>query len=111
LFSVNAIYENTHPEYALYLYLMAPISLAILNPVAFILMEINKQHENAQDTQLSTENRKPDISKLKLLKQIAKGILFNPVLVMTILGIIGNIAFKHKISVYIEGLLEVCIMY
>ncbi|KAL4703296.1 hypothetical protein ACJJTC_015428 [Scirpophaga incertulas] len=104
---INAIYEKTHAEYALYLYLMAPISLAILNPVAFILMEINKQKENAQYSQMHNETHKVDISKFKLLKQITKGILFNPVLVMTILGIIGNIAFKHKLSVYIEGLLEV----
>ncbi|XP_028179036.1 integral membrane protein GPR155 isoform X1 [Ostrinia furnacalis] len=106
---INAIYEKTHPEYALYLYLMAPISLAILNPIAFVLMEINKQKEICQRAQItSTEpNRKPELSKTKLLKQIVTGIAYNPVLVMTVLGIIGNIAFKHQLSIYIEGLLEV----
>lgn len=99
---INAIYEKTHLEYTLYLYLMAPISLAILNPVAFIMMEINKQHELESNNQ-----RKNELSKLHLAKQIIKGVAYNPVLVMTVLGIIGNFVFKHELPVYIEGLLEV----
>lgn len=101
---INALYTKTHPEYALYLYLMAPISLAILNPVAFVLMEIQKQKENAA---VISDLERRSLCNLKLLKQIAKGIAYNPVLVMTVLGILGNIVFEHKLSVYIEGLLEV----
>ncbi|XP_060802444.1 lysosomal cholesterol signaling protein [Amyelois transitella] len=101
---INAIYKESHPEYAQYLYLMAPISLAILNPIAFVLMEINKQRENTQTVTDST--RKAEVCKL-LFKQIIKGIAFNPVLVMTVLGIIGDIVFKHQLSIYIEGLLQV----
>lgn len=107
LFLVKAIYQKTHPEYALYLYLMAPISLSILNPVAFVLMEINKQREAATAI-TNEEERKKSLSKIKLLKQIFNGIAFNPVMAMTILGIAGNIIFKHDLTVYIEGLLEVC---
>ncbi|KOB69592.1 Uncharacterized protein OBRU01_07978 [Operophtera brumata] len=103
---IHALYEKTHPEYALYLYLMAPISLAILNPVAFVLMEIHKQKEQSQAI---TGPGQPAISLCtgKLLKQIAKGIVYNPVLVMTVLGIVGNIVSKHNLSIYLEGLLEV----
>lgn len=108
MISVNAIYEKTHPEYALYLYLMAPISLAILNPVAFVLMEINKQREITQSI-TNEDDRRKQLSKIRVLKQILKGIALNPVLVMTVLGILGNILFKHQLSIYIEGLLEVCI--
>ncbi|XP_050671839.1 integral membrane protein GPR155 [Leptidea sinapis] len=102
---INALYEKTHPEYALYLYLMAPISLAILNPVAFVLMELNKQREILRTSQDQTQMR--ETSKAKMLYQIFQGILFNPLLMMTVLGIIGNIVFKHKLSIYIEGLLDV----
>ncbi|XP_047503609.1 integral membrane protein GPR155 isoform X1 [Pieris napi] len=102
---INAIYEKTHPEYALYLYLMAPISLAILNPIAFVLMEINKQKEIEMSA--SDSSQRKNISKWKMLYQIFRGVIFNPVLIMTILGIIGNIVFKHKLSIYIEGLLDV----
>ncbi|XP_050352067.1 integral membrane protein GPR155 isoform X2 [Nymphalis io] len=100
---INAIYEKTHPEYSLYLYLMAPISLAILNPVAFILMEIDKQRQSPPTVVVPQQH----LQKLKMLLQLCKGIIFNPVLVMTILGIMGNIVFQHQLSVYIEGLLEV----
>lgn len=41
-----ALYKDVHPEYASYLYLMAPISLAILNPIGLILMEIAKIAQN-----------------------------------------------------------------
>ncbi|OAD54808.1 hypothetical protein WN48_06007 [Eufriesea mexicana] len=39
---IHALYGKTHPEYTAYLYLMAPISLAILNPIGFVLLEIGK---------------------------------------------------------------------
>ena len=42
LFLVAALYSKTHPEYAAYLYLMAPISLVFLNPIGFVLMEVSK---------------------------------------------------------------------
>lgn len=85
---------------------MAPISLAILNPVAFVMMEINKQRE-IESNELNLQR----LSKLKVAQQILKGIAYNPVLVMTVLGIVGNIVFKHNLPNYIEGLLEVIITY
>ena len=33
---VEAVYGKTHPNYVGYLYLMAPISLVILNPIGFV---------------------------------------------------------------------------
>ncbi|TFJ81610.1 hypothetical protein NSK_006861 [Nannochloropsis salina CCMP1776] len=35
-----ALYRSSHPGYTSYLYLLAPISLVLLNPLAFILCEI-----------------------------------------------------------------------
>ncbi|XP_039755608.1 integral membrane protein GPR155 isoform X2 [Pararge aegeria] len=101
---INAIYGQTHPEYALYLYLMAPISLAILNPLAFVLMEIHKQRQYPQTDMAETRQR---FHGIKMLLELAKSIVLNPVLVMTVLGIIGNIAFKHELSFYLTGLLDV----
>lgn len=40
---VNAVYGNSHPDYIHYIYLLAPISLVILNPIAFVLLEINEK--------------------------------------------------------------------
>jgi len=44
-----ALYKDVHPEYASYLYLMAPISLAILNPIGLVLMEISKIIKNKEE--------------------------------------------------------------
>ncbi|GLH10934.1 Integral membrane protein GPR155 [Gryllus bimaculatus] len=99
---VLALYEKIHPEYAAYLYLMAPISLAILNPVGFILMEMGKQRD-ASITMMETNSR----PRLQMIATIAKNIILNPVVLMTILGVIGNLAFSHEVPLLLAGLLKV----
>jgi len=92
---VYALYGKTHPEYAAYLYLMAPISLAILNPIGFILLEIGKrrgeEHTNCRD----------------MVYSIMKGVVLNPVLFMTVLGIVGNLIFNHNVPHLLAAILEV----
>lgn len=39
---LEAVYSKTHPDYLRYIYLIAPISLCILNPIAFFMMEANE---------------------------------------------------------------------
>lgn len=45
-----AIYGQTHPECPAYLYLIAPISLVILNPIGFVAMEIGKNSTERTST-------------------------------------------------------------
>ena len=48
---VDALFKTAHPEYSDYLFLLAPISLAILNPIGLIFMEISKrQIESSENT-------------------------------------------------------------
>ncbi|XP_066995433.2 lysosomal cholesterol signaling protein isoform X2 [Anabrus simplex] len=101
---VLALYEKTHPEYASYLYLMAPISLAILNPLGFILMEIGKQQHRNMDDAVELVEKK---SSLRMAMSVARSILLNPVVFMTALGIIGNLMFAHHIPAILLGLLKV----
>ena len=54
---LNALYGQTHPEYPSYLYLLAPISLAILNPIGCIFMEIDKVKASTQNEKLKKENQ------------------------------------------------------
>lgn len=93
--SVDALYGKTHPEYAAYLYLMAPISLAILNPIGFVLLEIGKrraeEHMNCRD----------------MVCSVMKGVLLNPVLFMTVLGIVGNFIFSHHVPRLLASILDV----
>lgn len=121
LFLVDALYKNTHPEYASYLYLMAPISLAILNPVSFVLMEIEKRRRGRTTTtrtlsinsdessQESNDNNSNGGAKeqLKMIASVAKNIFLNPVIMMTILGILGNLIFRHEVPSYLGRILEV----
>ncbi|CAG5108878.1 Similar to GPR155: Integral membrane protein GPR155 (Homo sapiens) [Cotesia congregata] len=92
---IDALYGDTHSEYAAYLYLMAPISLAILNPIGFILLEIGKRRTGSQQ------------SGWKLVGSVVKGIGLNPILFMTVLGIIGNFIFSHQIPKILSVILEV----
>jgi hypothetical protein len=111
VFAVVALYQKTHPDYASYLYLMAPISLVILNPVGFILMELSKcsssinqpgSHESSGGSELSVRN-----SKLQVTGTVIKSIILNPVVLMTALGIVGNLVFNHSLPVALSGILKV----
>ena len=79
---LNAIYGKDNPEYPMYLYLLAPVSLAFLNPIGFVLMEIGRS-QAASGTQ----------SRGKIASKVVSGILRNPLITMTVLGIVGNLLF------------------
>ena len=42
---LEAVYELSHPDFQSYLYLFAPISLVMLNPIGLTCLEIGKQHD------------------------------------------------------------------
>lgn len=91
---------------------MAPISLAILNPISFILMEIGKRRSSDDAEQLlmndgALTNVSHHKRRLKVVVSVAKGIFLNPIILMTILGIVGNVIFKHKIPCYLGSILDV----
>ncbi|XP_026292072.2 integral membrane protein GPR155 isoform X1 [Frankliniella occidentalis] len=108
-----ALYQNTHPAYPSYLYLMAPISLVILNPLGFILMEMGRP-ESALSTSSATDAPEMRASgtggnreKIRMIWQVIKGIISNPVVFMTALGIVGNLVFDHELPTFLDGILKV----
>jgi len=103
---VEALYSQSHPTYKAYLYLLAPISLVILNPIGFTLMEIGKRGMSG-DVAAEVRANNGGRDKLVLAGTIAKNIVLNPVVLMTALGIIGNLVFKHNLPVSIAGVLNV----
>ncbi|XP_069678473.1 lysosomal cholesterol signaling protein isoform X1 [Periplaneta americana] len=109
---VVALYQKTHPDYASYLYLMAPISLVILNPLGFILMEISKQSSNTlsrpgtSDSSSNLELSRRS-NKLHVAAAVAKSIILNPIVLMTALGMVGNLVFNHRLPVALSGILKV----
>uniref|UniRef100_A0A182LZ44 DEP domain-containing protein n=1 Tax=Anopheles culicifacies TaxID=139723 RepID=A0A182LZ44_9DIPT len=121
---VSALYSKIHPEYASYIYLLAPISLAILNPIGFVLMEISKiKDKNAENnTSANDETNSPPPStcpelaaqnRRKILKgkalvviKMVESIFFNPILLMTLLGVIGGQIFPNGLPIYLSSVLR-----
>ena len=119
LISVEALYTNIHPEYSAYVYLMAPISLAILNPLAYVLMEISCLQKKNEDTQTAPsigppcqqpqqpENNKLFRGKFLVVIKVIKSIILNPILLMTLLGIVGRLVFTNGPPIFIKSILTV----
>lgn len=86
---------------------MAPISLAILNPISFVLMEIEKRKSNNELTMNSSIETNVHNERFKLVVSVVKSIFLNPIILMTILGIVGNLIFHHTIPCYLGRVLDV----
>ncbi|XP_055456657.1 integral membrane protein GPR155 isoform X2 [Psammomys obesus] len=93
---VEALYQATYPEYLQYIYLVAPISLMMLNPIGFIFCEIQK----SKDSQNASQN-KAKIVGLGFLR-----VLQNPIVFMVFVGIAFNFILDKKIPVYMENFLD-----
>jgi len=93
---VVALYKKLHPDYVSYLYLLAPVSLVILNPFGFVLMEVQRHRAGEGEP-----------SKWTTVANIARNIATNPIVFMTTLGMIANILFKHALPTVVEDVLNV----
>ncbi|KAH8286404.1 hypothetical protein KR054_008655 [Drosophila jambulina] len=116
---VMALYKDVHPEYASYLYLMAPISLAILNPIGLVLMEISKIVKNKEEVtrnpplcpetcpaeQMAKRNRCLGERSILVFNTIV-ALFFNPLLLMTLLGVAGGFLFPHGLPEMVSSTLR-----
>jgi len=92
---LNAIYGTKHPQYPMYLYLLAPVSLAFLNPIGFVLMEIGKSKNNPITK-----------SRVQVALKTLQGMMKNPIITMTFLGIIGNRMFHGAMPSIIHSFMH-----
>ncbi|XKL59432.1 hypothetical protein PGB90_000448 [Kerria lacca] len=99
---VTALYEKSHPELVAYLYLLAPISLTILNPFGFVMMEIGRQPAIASNVENGTES-----NYWQMIRSVIRNIVTNPIVFMTALGIIGNLVFNHNPPVILKSVLDI----
>ncbi|XP_056649993.1 integral membrane protein GPR155 isoform X3 [Monodelphis domestica] len=93
---VEALYQTTYPEYLEYIYLVAPISLMMLNPIGFIFCEIQKSKENHDTSQ----------NKVKIVGLGLLHVLQNPIVFMVFIGIAFNLILGQKVPVYLEKFLD-----
>lgn len=102
---LNSLYGDKN-QFSAYLYVLSPIQLLILNPVAIFLMEIQRQWER----QIKMNNRlnSPEAPmKSNLLWPVLKGILRNPIIIMTVLGLLWNVTLPHAIPQVLAPFLTV----
>uniref|UniRef100_A0A8C9R0U6 G protein-coupled receptor 155 n=1 Tax=Scleropages formosus TaxID=113540 RepID=A0A8C9R0U6_SCLFO len=93
---VEALYKNTYPEYLQYIYLVAPVSLMILNPIGFAFCEIQKWR-NSQDQQHN---------KLRIVGVVILQVLKNPIVFMVVVGLVSHFLLGHKIPVVMQEFVD-----
>ncbi len=98
---LTSLYGTSNPQFARYLYVLAPIQLVILNPIGLFLLEIHKFYRREERTQNLNHNY------LTILLSVMKSIIKNPIIFMTIIGIGWNLMFSHTIPAVLSPLLEV----
>ncbi|XP_059560015.1 lysosomal cholesterol signaling protein isoform X1 [Myotis daubentonii] len=93
---VEALYQSTYPEYLQYIYLVAPISLMMLNPIGFIFCEIQKWKDSQNASQ----------SKVKIVGLGLLRVIQNPIVFMVFVGIAFNFILDQKVPEYMENFLD-----
>ncbi|CAF4066751.1 unnamed protein product [Rotaria sp. Silwood2] len=96
---IESVYKQTHPEFGRYVYLIAPIQLAILNPIGFVLIEMQKRFDDQR------KHRSKPWSKFQLISTVLRNISRNPIIVCTLLGIVFNQILKQQLPYLIEYIL------
>ncbi|XP_050975614.1 integral membrane protein GPR155 [Labeo rohita] len=95
---VEALYRNTHPEYLQYIYLVAPVSLMVLNPIGFVFCEVQRWR-NGEPHQKS---------KLQVVGLVLLQVVKNPIVFMVVIGVISHFLLGQKIppfmAEFVDGL-------
>ncbi|KAF5905844.1 integral membrane protein, partial [Clarias magur] len=93
---VEALYRNTHPEYLQYIYLVAPISLMVLNPIGFAFCEIQKR----------SHEQRPQQNKLHVVGMVLLHVLKNPIVFMVVIGIAAHFVLGPKIPEFMQEFVD-----
>ncbi|XP_062852938.1 lysosomal cholesterol signaling protein [Trichomycterus rosablanca] len=97
---VDALYRNSHPDYMQYLYLVAPVSLMLLNPVGFFLCELQCWRQSPDHNQ----------SKLHIVSTVLLRVIKNPIVFMVLVGIVCHFLFDGHVPVllgeFVDGLAD-----
>lgn len=106
-FAVQSLYADTHPEYLKYIYLIAPISVIVLNPIGFVLLEIQNHREREAENASAEIKGQGSCMPLSIGLHVIKGVITNPIVFMTVIGIIGNFVFHRNIPDVLSDILDV----
>ncbi|XP_034040701.1 integral membrane protein GPR155 [Thalassophryne amazonica] len=93
---VDALYRSTYPEYLQYIYLVAPVSLMLLNPIGFALCEVQRWRLTGH----------PHRSTLGILGVVVLQVLKNPIVFMVIIGLISHFALGQQIPAVLSEFID-----
>lgn len=93
---VEALYRSTHPEYLQYIYLVAPVSLMVLNPLGFMFCEVQRR-KNGEPSQQS---------KLHVLGLVVLQVFKNPIVFMVMIGLVSHFLLCQKIPAFMEQFVD-----
>ncbi|KAK2857454.1 hypothetical protein Q7C36_005373 [Tachysurus vachellii] len=93
---VDALYCGSHPEYAQYLYLVAPVSLMLLNPLGFALCELQRWRQCPDH----------NYSKLHIVSTVFLRVLKNPIVFMVLVGIVSHFLFGGRVPLLLGELVD-----
>ncbi|XP_077392706.1 lysosomal cholesterol signaling protein [Festucalex cinctus] len=93
---VKALYESTYPEYVQYIYLVAPVSLMLLNPIGFAFCEVQRWKDQREHQQ----------GKLVIVGQVVLHVLRNPIVFMVVIGIVAHFLLRQKIPSFMEDFVD-----
>lgn len=93
---VEALYRNTHPEYLQYIYLVAPVSLILLNPLGFALCEVQRWQSNHEQPR----------SKLQVAGTVVLQVSRNPIVFMVVVGLAAHFLLGRKIPPFMEQFVD-----
>uniref|UniRef100_A0A665WZ75 DEP domain-containing protein n=1 Tax=Echeneis naucrates TaxID=173247 RepID=A0A665WZ75_ECHNA len=93
---VEALYQNTYPEYLQYIYLVAPVSLMLLNPIGFAFCEIQKWKDEGNHQQ----------TKILIAGLVVLQVLKNPIVFMVVIGIIAHFVLHQTIPAFMAEFVD-----
>ncbi|CAB1327466.1 unnamed protein product [Coregonus sp. 'balchen'] len=92
---VDALYRNTYPEYLQYIYLVAPVSLMLLNPIGFAFCEVQKWKDHPERQQ----------GKLQIIGVVLLQVLY-PIVFMVVVGMVSHFALGQRIPALMEEFVD-----
>ncbi|KAI1898158.1 hypothetical protein AGOR_G00069470 [Albula goreensis] len=93
---VEALYKNTYPEYLQYIYLVAPISLMILNPIGFAFCEVQKWRQSQDQRQ----------NKMQIVVVVVLRVLKNPIVLMVVVGLVFHFLLSQRVPAFMEEFVD-----
>lgn len=99
---MSSLYGSRRPMYPGYMYLIAPTSLIVTNPLGFLLMEAQKNRMYGSDS----KSRGFFSATLRTIGSVSWAVVKNYVVCATLLGILGNFLFHGSLPNVVYGILQ-----